>query len=230
MPWSLSCLGDAALVLHFEERIDPVVNSCVVRAAAAIREAARGGVRDVVGSYAAVTVHFDPLRTDVDALAERMERIAGEVSRAPGGPGAPPRTVEIPVCYGGGLGPDLPAVARFGGCSEATVVARHAAPAYRVYMLGFLPGFAYLATVEPTIAAPRRDVPRLRVPAGSVGIAGGQTGVYPLEAPGGWQLIGRTPRRVYDPARAEPFLLRAGDAVRFAPIGEADYRAQAGRA
>ena len=160
MPWSLSCLGDAALVLHFEERIDPVVNSCVVRAAAAIREAARGGVRDVVGSYAAVTVHFDPLRTDVDALAERMERIAGEVSRAPGGPGAPPRTVEIPVCYGGGLGPDLPAVARFGGCSEATVVARHAAPAYRVYMLGFLPGFAYLATVEPTIAAPRRDVPR----------------------------------------------------------------------
>ena len=230
MPWSLSRLGDAALVLAFDERIDPVVNGCVVHAAAAIRKAACAGVRDVVGSFAAVTVHFDPLRTEVDALAERMERIAGEVASAAGGAGAPPRTVEIPVCYGGALGPDLPAVARFGGCSEATVVARHAAPAYRVYMLGFLPGFAYLAAVDPTIAAPRRDVPRLRVPAGAVGIAGGQTGVYPLEAPGGWQLIGRTPRRIYDPERAEPFLLRAGDAVRFVPIGEVDYRAQAGRA
>ncbi len=229
MPWSLSRLGDAALVLAFEERIDPAVNSCVVRTAAAIREASCAGVRDVVGSYAAVTVHFDPLRTDVDGLADRVERIAGEVASAPDVPGAPRRTVEIPVCYGGTLGPDLAAVARFGGCSPATVVARHAAPTYRVYMLGFLPGFAYLATVDPTIAAPRRDAPRLRVPAGSVGIAGGQTGVYPLEAPGGWQLVGRTPRRVYDPDRTEPFLLQAGDAVRFVPIGEADYRAQVAR-
>ena len=230
MRWSLSRLGDGALVLAFEERIDPIVNSHVVRAAAAIREAACDGVRDVVGSYTAVTVHFDPLRTDVDALAARMEGIADKVPSAPDGPGAPARTVEIPVCYGGAHGPDLPAVARFGGCSEAAVVARHAAPAYRVYMLGFLPGFAYLASVDPTIAAPRREAPRLRVPAGSVGIAGGQTGVYPLEAPGGWQLIGRTPRRVYDPDRAEPFLLRAGDAVRFVPIGEVDYRVQAGHA
>ena len=96
-------------------------------------------------------------------------------------------------------------------------------------MVGFLPGFAYLATVDATIAAPRRETPRLRVPAGSVGIAGGQTGVYPLEAPGGWQLIGRTPRRVYEAGRVEPFLLRAGDAVRFVPIGEAEFRAQGGR-
>lgn len=228
MSWSLSRLGDAALVLTFGERIDPVINARVVVAAAAIRGAACAGVRDVVGSYAAVTVHFDPLRTDVDALAERVERIAGATS-VPDGPRAAARTVELPVCYGGALGPDLAAVARFGRCSEATVVERHAAPAYRVYMLGFLPGFAYLATVDATIAAPRRDAPRLRVPAGSVGIAGGQTGVYPLEAPGGWQLVGRTPRRVYDPERAEPFLLRAGDTVRFVPIGEADYRAQAGR-
>ena len=230
VPWSLARLGDSALVLAFEERIDPVVNGRVVRAAEAVREVAGSGVRDVVGSYAAVTVHFDPLRTNVDALAVRLERIAGEVSAAPADPEAPSRTVEIPVCYGGALGPDLSTVARFGGCSEAAVVARHAAPAYRVYMLGFLPGFAYLATVDPTIAAPRRDTPRLRVPAGSVGIAGGQTGVYPLQAPGGWQLIGRTPHRVYDPERAEPFLLRAGDAVRFVPIREVDYHAQAEQA
>ena len=115
-------------MLAFEERIDPVVNAHVVHAAAAIREAACDGVRDVVGSYTAVTVHFDPLRTDVDSLAARMEGIAEQVPSAPDGPEAPSRTVEIPVCYGGAHGPDLPAVARFGGCSEATVVARHAAP------------------------------------------------------------------------------------------------------
>ena len=226
--WRLSRLGDAALVLAFEERIDPVVNGCVVRAADAIRGAARAGVRDVVGSFAAVTVHFDPLRTDVDALAGEVERIAQEASAVRGGPDPPRRTVEIPVCYGGACGPDLGAVARFAGCAEAAVIERHAAPAYRVYMLGFLPGFAYLAAVDPTIAAPRRDAPRLRVPAGSVGIAGGQTGVYPQPAPGGWQLVGRTPRRVHDPERAEPFLLRAGDAVRFVPIDEAEFRSRAG--
>lgn len=226
VPWRLYRLGDAALVLAFEERIAPEVNAHAVRAAEAVREAGRAGVRDVVGSYAAVTIHFDPLRTSVDDLAAQVERIAGEVAAAPGGREGAPRTVEIPVCYGGALGPDLNVVARFGACSEAAVMERHSAPEYRVYMLGFLPGFAYLATVDPAIAAPRRDAPRLRVPAGAVGIAGGQTGVYPLEAPGGWQLIGRTPRRVYDPRRAEPFLLRAGDAVRFVPISEAQYRAQ----
>lgn len=229
MSWSLSQLGDAALVLAFEQRIDPIVNGRVVRAAAAIREAACPGVRDVVGSYAAVTVHFDPLRTNLDALAARVEQVASAVSAAACGAEPPPRTVEISVCYGSTFGPDLGAVARFARCSEAAVVARHAASAYRVYMVGFLPGFAYLATVDATIAAPRRETPRLRVPAGSVGIAGGQTGVYPLEAPGGWQLIGRTPRRVYEAGRVEPFLLRAGDAVRFVPIGEAEFRAQGGR-
>ena len=225
-PWRLYRLGDAALVLSFEERIASEVNARVVRAAEAVRESGRVGVRDVVGSYAAVTIHFDPLRTNVDDLAVQVERIAGEVVATSADPEGPSRTVEIPVCYGGPLGPDLNVVARFGACSEAEVVARHSAPAYRVYMLGFLPGFAYLATVDPAIAAPRRDAPRLRVPAGAVGIAGGQTGVYPLEAPGGWQVIGRTPRRVYDPRRAEPFLLRPGDAVRFVPISEAQYHAQ----
>ena len=128
------------------------------------------------------------------------------------------------MCYGGELGPDLTVVAAFSGLSEAEVIAVHAESTYRVYMLGFLPGFAYLGSVDERIAIPRRESPRLRVPAGSVGIAGRQTGVYPLPAPGGWQLIGRTPTRLFDLARAEPFLLRPGDQVRFAAVSESEFR------
>ena len=229
MAWSLERVGDSALVLAFEERIDPVINDRAVRVASAIREVGRQGVRDVVDSYAAVTVHFDPVRTDVTALARDLEREA----RAMGGAAVDvvrrSREVLIPVCYGGARGPDLSDVAAFGRCSEAAVIERHAARVYRVYMLGFLPGFAYLADVDRTIAAPRRVTARLRVPAGSVGIAGGQTGVYPVEAPGGWQLVGQTPTRMHTPERADPFLLHAGDAVRFTPIDEtAFHRLDAG--
>lgn len=221
--WSLERVGDAALALAFDERIDPVINDRAVRVAAAVRGAGHPGVRDVVDSYAAVTVHFDPLRTDVDALARDLKREA----RSTAGPGAhasrPSREFRIPVRYGGVHGPDLADVAAFGRCSEAAVVERHVARVYRVYMLGFLPGFAYLAEVDPAIAAPRQTTARLRVPAGSVGIANGQTGVYPVEAPGGWQIIGQTPTPMYAPARADPFLLHAGDAVRFTAIGEAEF-------
>lgn len=223
MAWSLERVGDAALVLAFEERIDSAINDRAVCVAAGVRRAGRSGVRDVVDSYAAVTVHFDPVRTDVDALARDLEREA----RGATGPAAemsrPSREVLIPVCYGGARGSDLAEVAAFGRCSEAAVVERHAARIYRVYMLGFLPGFAYLAEVDRAIAAPRRSTARLRVPAGSVGIARGQTGVYPVEAPGGWQLIGQTPMLMYAPSRADPFMLHAGDAVRFTPIDEAEY-------
>jgi inhibitor of KinA len=122
------------------------------------------------------------------------------------------------VCYGGAYGPDLDAVAAFAGCASHDVVQRHAAPTYRVYMLGFLPGFAYLGSVDARLAMPRRTAPRARVPAGSVGIAGLQTGVYPCDSPGGWQLVGRTPWRMFDVARSEPALLRAGDLVEFVPL------------
>lgn len=138
---------------------------------------------------------------------------------------APPsRTVVIPVCYGGEFGPDLEEVARFHGMTEDEVIAIHAQGRYRVYMIGFAPGFAYLGGLSPEIATPRRATPRTHVPAGSVGIAGNQTGVYPLATPGGWQIIGRTPLALFRPHHEEPSLLRAGDIVQFCPITEEQYR------
>ena len=131
--------------------------------------------------------------------------------------------VRIPVCYGGELGPDLAAVASFARLPEADVVRRHAAGAYRVFMLGFVPGFAYLGIVDERIAMPRHASPRVRVPLGSVGIAGVQTGVYSAETPGGWQLIGRTPVKPFDPSRDDPFLMQAGDTVQFYPIDRDEY-------
>ena len=217
--WTLTRVGDAALAVEFEQRIDPAVNARALAVGAALRAARHAGVLDVVEGFCSVTVVFDPLRTDLPRVAAALETAAG---RRPGSVAAG-REVVLPVCYGGRDGPDLAQVAAFAGCSTDEVVARHSSAVYRVYMLGFLPGFAYLGSVDPRIAAPRRRSPRLRVPAGSVGIAGRQTGVYPLEAPGGWNLIGRCPVRIADLDRAEPFRVLAGQRVRFEPITEAEY-------
>ena len=131
----------------------------------------------------------------------------------------------MPVCYDPPFGPDLPDVASFGKCSADDVIALHLAREYRVFVVGFVPGFAYMAPVDPRIAAPRRGSPRLKVPAGSVAIAAGQTGIYPAETPGGWSLIGRCPVKPYDPARSNAFLFHPGDRVRFHRISESEYRA-----
>src|SRR5205807_6022806 len=133
--------------------------------------------------------------------------------RAPATTAAARPPISIPVCYGGELGPDLANVAAFAAMSEDDVVALHTGRTYRVFMLGFVAGFAYMGIVDARIAMARHSTPRVRVPLGSVGIAGEQTGIYPAETPGGWQLIGRTPVKPFDPARAEPFLLKAGDAA-----------------
>lgn len=219
-PYRIVPAGDSALIVEFEERIDPVVNARTIACAEAIQSARVAGVRDVVPTYRSVAVYFDPLRTDRDLLTQCLEREAGR----PVPPASAARTpVRIPVCYGGDLGPDLADVAAFAGLTEADVVRTHAAGAYRVFMLGFVPGFAYLGIVDPRIAMPRHATPRVRVPAGSVGIAGVQTGVYPAETPGGWQLIGRTPIEPFDSSRDDPFLMRAGDTVQFFPIDRAEY-------
>ena len=207
-------LGDSCVSLQLGARIDPVVNERCIALADAVERLGVYGVRDVVPTYNAVTVHFDPLVTDSARLAHELERLAA--SDLPSTVSAT-RTVEIPVVYGGASGPDLAAVAEFAECSEDDVVRLHAGRAYRVYMLGFLPGFAYMGSVDPRIAMPRLDVPRLRVGAGSVGIAAAQTGIYPCETPGGWRIIGRTSTKVFDATRTEPFLLRAGDSVTFVP-------------
>jgi inhibitor of KinA len=207
--------GDSAVIVEFAARIDPAINARAIALAEAIDRAQIAGVRDVVPAYRSVAVQFDPLRTDAEALLERLEREAAQPVPPAAAATAP---VRIPVCYGGDLGPDLAALAAFARMDPDAVIAAHAARTYRVFMLGFVPGFAYLGSVDERLAMPRRTTPRVRVPAGSVGIAGVQTGIYPLETPGGWQIIGRTPVKPFDPDRAEPFLMKAGDAVQFYPV------------
>ena len=225
--------GDSALVLEIRARpsstqradIDAGVNARAVAIAHRVRQRAIAGVRDVVATFRSVTVFFDPLLTDVTVVAAALHADAADDTAAD--TAATPsessgRTIDVPVLYGGDTGPDLAQVAAFAGCSPETVIERHAARAYRVFMLGFLPGFPYMAPVDETIAAPRRATPRLRVPAGSVGIAGLQTGIYPRDSPGGWQIIGRTAVDLFDPGNVPPALLAPGDRVRFVPTAAAD--------
>lgn len=207
--------GDSLVLVEFDARIAPEINRRAVALAEAIAAAHVTGVRDVVPAYSSVGVHVDPLRFDAAALDAVVSH---DWDRATAPDEAAARVVEIPMCYGGAFGPDLDEVAAFAGMSPEQVVATHAAGTYRVYMLGFLPGFAYLGGVDAAIAMPRRQSPRTAVPAGSVGIAGVQTGVYPTECPGGWRLIGRTPVAMFDVARARPALLQPGDRVRFVPL------------
>ncbi|MEO8678728.1 MAG: 5-oxoprolinase subunit PxpB [Vicinamibacterales bacterium] len=207
-----SC-GDSMLLVECGDTIDPVVNERAIVLARRLRARGGRGIRDIVPGYCTVGIHFDPLQVDLVAL----ERAIDEASRdLPSIEALPDRPVtEIEVAYGGAGGPDLDAVADACGCSPADVIAKHTGRIYRVYMLGFVPGFAYMGRVDPSIVMPRHRVPRERVPAGSVGIAGEQTGVYPIETPGGWQLIGRTPAKMFDPGRTPASLLAPGDLVRF---------------
>lgn len=209
---SLAAAGDSAVLLRLGETIDPAVNARALRIAAAVRDGGLAGIRDVVVGYASVTVFFDPLRADRGDVEQSLQRAA---RKAPAATRVAARQVKIPVTYGGEAGPDLGEVARFARLSEDEAAALHAGRDYRVFMLGFLPGFPYMGLVDERIAMPRRDAPRFAVPAGSVGIAGRQTGIYPLKSPGGWRLIGRTETMLFDASRATPTLLEAGDLVRF---------------
>lgn len=207
--------GDAALIVQFAERIDPEINARAIAMAEALRALPLPGLLDVVPTFRSVAIYFDPLQTERDRLVERLRALA---SVEPQPVREAEALIRIPVRYGGEFGPDLADVAQFASASESDVVALHTSVTYRVFMLGFLPGFAYLGTVDARIAAPRRATPRTNVPAGSVAIAGSQTGIYPSDTPGGWQIVGRTPVKLFDLARPEPCLLKAGDTVQFFPM------------
>jgi KipI family sensor histidine kinase inhibitor len=208
--------GDTMLLVEWEQVVDPVVNQRAIALAARLQARIGHLVRDIVPGYCSLGVHFDPLVTDMVAL----ERAIGDEARLVRDDEAPfeAAVVEIPVRYGGADGPDLEGVAEWAGCTTDDVVKRHTEVTYRVYMLGFVPGFAYMGRVDAAIAAPRHRVPRERVPAGSVGIAGAQTGVYPIATPGGWRIIGRTDTVMFDAARPTPNLVRPGDLVRFVRV------------
>jgi inhibitor of KinA len=215
-PFRLVQAGDSVVIVELENRIDEGINAQAIRLAASVEAARMAGVRDVVPTYRTVAVYFDPLRTDYTALSDRLQkesRAARAVADAVRERRRP--RVRIPVRYGGDEGPDLADVAAFAKLSESEVVVRHTGRVYRVFMMGFLPGFPYMGTVDRAIAAPRRATPRLKVAPGSVGIAGSQTGIYPMETPGGWQVIGRTEVKLFDLSRSDAFLLGPGDAVEF---------------
>ncbi|MED5377736.1 MAG: 5-oxoprolinase subunit PxpB [Acidobacteriota bacterium] len=228
-PVEIRAAGDSALVVELGAEIDSTLNAQVVAIAATLSQEQIDGVRDVISSYASVTVCFDPLRTDLESLISTITRHVTNTASTTATVMAPSRSLrEIPVCYGGVYGPDLEAVANYAGCSTDDVVRLHSEVAYRVYLLGFVPGFAYMAKVNERIAMPRRETPRVSVLAGTVGIADCQTGIYPSTTPGGWQLIGRSAFYPFDPNREEPFLFTAGDTVRFVPVDEIEFRSLVG--
>lgn len=217
-------LGDQALRVQLGETIDETTYARVQAACAAIAAAALPGVRELVPAYTTVTLHYDPVAVaaaggPADDLAGWLGgRVAEIVARA--GKAKPSRraAVEIPVCYGGRQGPDLERVAAQAGLAPDQVAKRHAAADYWVAMVAFAPGFPYLIGLPRELATPRLAKPRTRVPAGSVGIAGLQTGIYPLATPGGWNLIGRTCLQLFDPTRDPPTRLQVGDRVRFRAV------------
>lgn len=248
----LISMGDSAVLIEFDQRIDPEIHvqvrSCLIQ----LEAQAFPGMLECVPAYASITVHYDPIvvMRDVSGAFEMcsgcdegLDRSAQYVSpsqrvrsyitallgKSSQFQREEPRSITIPVWYGGEAGPDLEEVTRHTGLSAEDVIREHTTPEYTVYMIGFSPGFPYLGGMNPRIATPRRVTPRTQVPAGSVGIAGGQTGVYSQTTPGGWQIIGRTPLQLFNPLDKEPSLLQAGDRVRFQPITEKEYRAAKNR-
>lgn len=215
-------LGDRAVVVRCGDAVDDATFRRVQAVRARIMGATPAGTTDVVAGFTSVALHFDPLlvrRADgVLPTAAMTAAVAALVAHLDAAPVLPGRTFEIPVCYEGDMAPDLGEVARHTGLAADEVIAIHSAAEYVVRVVGFLPGFSYLGGLDPRLVTPRRDTPRRRVPAGSVGIGGAQTGIYPLESPGGWNIIGRTDARLFVPQRTPPALLAVGDRVRFRPV------------
>jgi KipI family sensor histidine kinase inhibitor len=206
-------LGDSALLVKLGDEIDSAINREVHALDARLRAHAPDGVIEMVPAYASVVVHYDPLVLTYQQAADWVET---KMLRAEEAAIPKPRRIEVPVQYGGENGPDLDFVATYHGISAHDVARIHTSRDYTVFMMGFTPGFPYLGGLDNAIATPRLDTPRTRVPAGSVGIAGAQTGIYPIDSPGGWRLIGRTSLRIFDLEAPMPFLFSPGDIVRFA--------------
>jgi inhibitor of KinA len=212
-------LGDSAVQIVLGDAPDEPTRRRVAAASRRLAESRLVGLIECVPGFTSLTIHYDPVQLPpwLDSLAhlfDGLDELAGDDGRV----------VEIPVCYRGDFGPDLESLASLHGLAADDVVALHAAGDYRVHLIGFVPGFPYLGGLDARLATPRRESPRTVVPAGSVGIGGAQTGVYPVESPGGWHLIGRTPLRLFDAHRDPPALLRAGDRVRFVPVDAEAFR------
>ncbi len=207
-----SPLGDSSLLVQLGDGIDLATNLRVHALDAHLRNHPIMGFVEAVPAYATLLVHYDPLLLSFAQVTEWLKREMALVEEAAA---RQRRRVEVPVRYGGELGPDLPFVASYHHTTPAEIVRRHTAQDYTVFMMGFTPGFPYMGRLDDGLATPRLGTPRTRVPAGSVGIAGAQTGIYPMDSPGGWRLIGHTRLPIFDLSAAEPFLFAPGDSVRF---------------
>lgn len=212
--------GDSSILIQFGNSIDPDINARIAATVQLMKEQHIEGVVDIIPAFCSLLINYDPRVISYDEMKTRMEKILSVEIAA----GARKKKVhEIPVCYGGEFGPDLPTIAEHAGLSEQEVIDIHSSTDYLIYMLGFLPGFTYLGGLDERIHTPRLANPRIRIPAGSVGIGGSQTGIYPMDSPGGWQLMGMTPVKTYDPDREVPILVEAGDYIRFVPVDRAEY-------
>lgn len=212
--------AENALTIYMGDEIDEKINRKLVALRHHIEEMEVDGINEIVLSYTSLIIYFDIFRTDAGTLEAMMESIdeaallEEEIEY---------RIIEIPVCYGGEYGPDIGNFEE-NGLSEQEVIDMHADKEYLVYMLGFMPGFPYLGGLDEKLHKPRLETPRVRIPAGSVGIGGRQTGMYPFESPGGWNLLGRTPVPLFDPGREETILYAAGDRIIYRPIDEDEYK------
>lgn len=213
--------GDRGLLVEYGDVIDPVVNNKVRSMAIAIEDNSLRGLTEVIPTYRSLLMTYDPRMTDPVELQKTLETLEARLGdiKIP-----PPRTVEIPVCYGGEFGPDIDTVADTNRLTVEAVVQLHCEPEYLIYMVGFTPGFPFLGGLSEKLYTPRLQTPRTLVPEGSVGIANNQTGIYPIASPGGWQLIGCTPVKLFAPRRKNPFLYQAGDRIKFKPITAEEYK------
>lgn len=212
--------GDTSLSVEFGNEISESINAQIRAFTIALEKSGIPGIVELVPTYRACMIHYDPGVVAYAALVRRLQGLLGKLDSIE----IPPSDVlEVPVLYGGEMGPDLAFVAEHAGLGEQEVIDIHTSAEYLIYMLGFTPGFTYLGGMSDKLETPRLKQPRVKIPAGSVGIAGKQTGVYPIDSPGGWQLIGRTPVKMYDPNRETPILPKAGQYIKFRAIDQAEY-------
>ena len=213
--------GDSSILVSFGSEISPEINRRIAATVQLIRDQQIVGIMDMIPTYCSLLINYDPRLILYDALVERIRGLLKVDITA----GAQKKKIyEIPVCYGGEYGPDLQIIADHAGLTPQEVIDIHTSRDYLIYMLGFLPGFTYLGGLDERIHTPRLPSPRLKVEAGSVGIAGSQTGSYPLDSPGGWNLMGKTPVKTYDPNRNPPILVEAGDYIHYYSIDEAEFK------
>ncbi|MCX2451598.1 5-oxoprolinase subunit PxpB [Pedobacter sp. PLR] len=214
-------LGDSAIVIQFRDQISEAIHQQVRAVAAYLDEFSFEGFIEYTPAFTSVTIYYQPWVISYPEIHDLLEEMLIQLMDDP--PIPPAAVIEIPVVYGGDRGPDLEFVAAHNQLSSSEVIAMHTAATYLVYMIGFAPGFPYLGGMNEKIAAPRKEQPRAKIAAGAVGIAGQQTGIYPIETPGGWQIIGQSPVSLFDLNRKVPALLKAGDRVRFVAISEIEF-------